>query len=134
MNWKQVRKLSESPLCEIASHSHTHSHLIRFGGSKLVKELAGSRKILEDRTGREIDTFVYPFGEHGATLRKFVEESGYRAAFEVRGGLIRRSSPRFALPRHGVTHETTPLHIGYRLGIEMSPQNRMRWIRERSWT
>lgn len=134
MTWRQVRELAESPLCELASHSHTHSHLVRFSGRNLTVELEGSRKMLEDRTGRAVDAFVYPFGEHAARLRRFVEEAGYRAAFEVRGGLIRRTSPRFALPRYGVTQETNALRVAYRLGVETSAQQRMRWIRDGSWS
>jgi peptidoglycan/xylan/chitin deacetylase (PgdA/CDA1 family) len=46
-------------------------------------ELRLSKEILEDRLGRRIETFAYPYGDRGADLRglsTIMKRTGYRAA------------------------------------------------------
>ncbi len=59
--WPELKELSNSPLIQIASHSLHHRPLT----SKHINpenELAASKKLLEEKLGVPINSFVYPFG------------------------------------------------------------------------
>ena len=58
-----------------------------------------SRDLLGAWTGRSIDHFAYPNGNHNDALVREVERLGFRSAFTTRKGLWRRDTTRFAAPR-----------------------------------
>ncbi|APR75428.1 polysaccharide deacetylase [Minicystis rosea] len=103
VTWDAVREMLSSGLCEIASHSHIHGHMDRLTDARNQSEAMLSRSILEARTGVRPEAFVYPFGGNDKRVRHTIEDAGYRAAFGVSGGAARASSPRFEVPRIGVT-------------------------------
>lgn len=107
VTWDAVREMLASGLCEIASHSHIHGHMDRLTEATNKREVELSRSILEARTGVRPEAFVYPFGGQNDQVRKAVADAGYRAGFGVGGGAARATSPRFRVPRVGVTRSTT---------------------------
>lgn len=107
VTWDTVRGMLASGLCEIASHSHIHGHMDRLTDARNRSEATLSRSILEARTGVRPEAFVFPFGASSDRVRRTIEEAGYRAAFGVSGGSARAASPRFQVPRVGVTRSTS---------------------------
>lgn len=103
MTWDSVREILSSGLCEIASHSHIHGHMDRLTDERNQSEATLSRSIIESRTGVRPEAFVFPFGANTERVRRTIEDAGYRAAFGVTGGTVRAASPRFRVPRVGVT-------------------------------
>jgi len=67
-DWKPWLELDENGH-ELGSHTMTHPNLRAmaagepFHRSFLDFEIAGSKKAIEDKTGRECETFAYPYGE-----------------------------------------------------------------------
>ncbi len=55
----------------IGSHSHNHADLTKLNKLDLEKDLDFSKKILEDKFGKEINNFCYPFGK----VNKYVYEA-----------------------------------------------------------
>jgi peptidoglycan/xylan/chitin deacetylase (PgdA/CDA1 family) len=126
MSWDKVREIMASGLCEVASHGHTHRalgnlpiHLVRF-------EAERPRDLIEQKLGFRPETFFFPMGSANAGARAEVERAGYRAAFGAVGARITDTTPRFMIPRFGVTRDTTP-YVMTRLlhgaGIELKPSS-----------
>jgi peptidoglycan/xylan/chitin deacetylase (PgdA/CDA1 family) len=87
---------------EIGAHSVTHAHLTRLPLAEAREEIAASRKALEDRFGRMVADFAYPFGECNAALRDLVAEAGFARAWTVEPAVITASADALALPRFPV--------------------------------
>jgi peptidoglycan/xylan/chitin deacetylase (PgdA/CDA1 family) len=81
--WNELSEISKSGNVKIASHSYSHDNLLK--SPDVENELATSKKILEDRLGLDIDTFVYPYGQFNAPLVRRVRKY-YRYSFAVGAG------------------------------------------------
>jgi peptidoglycan/xylan/chitin deacetylase (PgdA/CDA1 family) len=80
MDITQLREVLAAGI-RIGSHSATHPRLARLAAADLRREIAGSRRTLEDRLGVAVDAFCYPYGDCSAPARDAVVEAGYTAAF-----------------------------------------------------
>ncbi len=101
---------------EIGAHTRSHASLTRLAPDAAWREILDSKKTLEDTIGKEVASFAYPYGDHDATVKRLVQESGFRSAVSVLPGQATSSSDRFALPRVAV--------VSWRL----SPKGLMRLI------
>lgn len=106
----QVRSLAKEPLITIGTHTHDHSVLSSLTHRELVVELQGSRRLLEEWTGKPITHLAYPFGGRGqAGRREFraAEELGFESATTTRLGHIQsfHSGRLTSLPRIAVGHD-----------------------------
>lgn len=106
-DWDQVRRLTgpETGL-SVGSHGHSHRRLAGLDDDAQRDELAGSRRILEDRLGRPVEALAYPYGWPGTfdeRTRSLAAEAGYRVAFASFEGINHRdSTDPFAVHRLGV--------------------------------
>jgi peptidoglycan/xylan/chitin deacetylase (PgdA/CDA1 family) len=102
MSWDQVREIHSSGL-EVGSHSVTHANLARAPRSRLADELRGSRDLVSDRLGVEIDMLAYPFGKPRSHVTPAVVDAarvaGYRLAVAVTFRAVRPSDSPLRLPR-----------------------------------
>ena len=81
MDWKEIRKLADSGIT-IGSHALTHRWLPDLKDpAELHAEIFDSKKIIEDRIGKEIRHFCYPVGGVDQRVADEVEQAGYRAAW-----------------------------------------------------
>lgn len=71
---------------EIASHTKSHPRLPTLDDVKLVEELQGSKKALEDKLGITVTTLAYPYYAHDARVMKAVQDAGYLGARAGWGG------------------------------------------------
>lgn len=81
--WRELSEISSSGFVKIASHSYSHSNLLN--SASVENELLKSKEILEKKLGREVDTFVYPYGQFNAPVVKHVRKY-YRFSFAVGAG------------------------------------------------
>ena len=88
--WDHLRKLTESKLVSIGSHSCTHQNLISLDSQSARYEIVESRKKLEDKLSIPVTSFCYPRGLWSKRLEEIVMEN-YETAV-VGGGL--KISPR----------------------------------------
>jgi peptidoglycan/xylan/chitin deacetylase (PgdA/CDA1 family) len=65
---------------EIGSHTLTHPRLTRLALGAAREEITASKKALEDRFGRAIEHFCYPYGDWNEPVRDLVGEAGYVTA------------------------------------------------------
>ena len=81
LSWPQLKELAAVPGCEIGAHGLTHARLDKLDGAALEKELAQSRRRLEDAIGLPVTVMTWP---HGAASRRVADAA--RAAGFTRGG------------------------------------------------
>lgn len=77
MAWEMLREMAASPGIEIGSHTLEHKPLTDIPEKEAWNSLVASKKILEDKLGREIRAIAYPCGSFNETVLKMVRGAGY---------------------------------------------------------
>jgi peptidoglycan/xylan/chitin deacetylase (PgdA/CDA1 family) len=88
LSWEQVREMSSGGI-EFGSHTRSHPYLSSLRGDALHSEIDESKKAIEERLGKEVDCFCYPYGDAGAYNQEVLEEvrkAGYKAACTAQWG------------------------------------------------
>ncbi len=75
----QLKELSDAGW-QIGSHSHSHPDLTLLDKSRLAEELVLSKKIIEDITGKEVDSISFPFGRWNMRVWGAAQNAGYKTA------------------------------------------------------
>ena len=107
MSWEQVRHIADcNDRLAIGSHGHSHHSLADLDMQSQQRELVVSKRILEERLGREVPAIAYPFGWTGTytqATKMLVQKAGYRVAFASQAGVnyANRLDP-FEINRLGV--------------------------------
>lgn len=65
---------------EIGSHTVNHPKLTEISDDDVRRELADSKKWIEDVSGKPCTSFCYPKGAHDERVRRLTKEAGYAAA------------------------------------------------------
>jgi peptidoglycan/xylan/chitin deacetylase (PgdA/CDA1 family) len=87
------KMLDADPAWELASHTINHADLTTVDAADLHHEVAGSRRILEDRFGVTVNNFCYPAGRYDDVVVKAVADAGYRGATTEVPGLATSADP-----------------------------------------
>jgi peptidoglycan/xylan/chitin deacetylase (PgdA/CDA1 family) len=106
LNWRQLAELAEAGI-EIGAHTHEHPELDRLSGDKLRDELAGPKRMIEDKLGVAAPGLAYPYGLWNAKVRRAVREAGYAYAYAIGNAMVTRGSDPLTLPRLTVDRSTT---------------------------
>lgn len=91
LTWSQAREMQDSGVVELGSHTLSHRNLTQIPLSEARRELVESKAKLEQKLGREMVGFAYPYGA-GAfhpDVRRAAREAGYRYDFAFRRGMTR---------------------------------------------
>ncbi|MCL5970913.1 MAG: polysaccharide deacetylase family protein [Patescibacteria group bacterium] len=99
MNKSQLQEVINSGLVELGSHSLNHVNLASEAASLAKKEIADSKKKLEEDFGIIVETFAYPYGAFNKTTLDLVKEASYSAAVTVKPGMIQTEENIFKLLR-----------------------------------
>jgi peptidoglycan/xylan/chitin deacetylase (PgdA/CDA1 family) len=106
VGWSDARELEAAGFrCE--SHTVSHPHLADIPAEDCERELADSRRMLEDQLGRPVHHLAYPHGSHNATVMALAKAAGYRSACTTIIGLSPPSDSPFALRRVLVSGQHT---------------------------
>jgi peptidoglycan/xylan/chitin deacetylase (PgdA/CDA1 family) len=65
---------------ELDAHTISHLDLTTMGGSRLRREVGGSRRILQSRFHQPVNFFCYPAGKFDAKTIRAVRDAGYLGA------------------------------------------------------
>lgn len=84
LSWDEIDQMSDK--IDIGSHTLTHPHLANTNQSQMYAEIFDSKKMIEDKIGRELYAFSYPggikrYGDYSDKTRKLLIDAGYRIAF-----------------------------------------------------
>lgn len=96
---EQLKELSQSPLVTIAAHTMQHPNLRNTTGPKLIDEVMGSKKWLENFTEKTILHFAYPSGQYNKETIRAVEKAGYITSVTTEPGEDHPSTKPFAITR-----------------------------------
>ncbi|WP_221352892.1 polysaccharide deacetylase family protein [Streptomyces beigongshangae] len=109
-----VRRLADTEGLEIASHGLTHVDLALADDALLGAEVGGSRVLLSELTGREVQGLCYPYGTVDRRVADAVRAAGYGYACAIDPGPL---TGVFALPRVHIGENDTSVRmlLKYRL-------------------
>lgn len=118
LSWEELGELSREPLVTIGAHSSNHLALSMQSPAGARGEILNSKEELEERTGKTVQHFAYPFGgRRAAGPREFqlVKECGFKTATTTRNGNIFASHKYNleCLPRIPVSSGELRKNIGY---------------------
>ncbi len=85
MDWSDLQGLLKRGHA-IGSHSISHPPLTKVSVADARREIADSKKALEDRLGVAIRHFAYPQGLNSAEVRDAVRDAGYVAGWATKSG------------------------------------------------
>ena len=83
---------------EIGAHTVTHQVLPQLDSAGLVREVCGSKQLLEDQLGEEVQMFCYPRGRYNSKVIDSVQDSGFLGARTTRMFSQSLSFGRFEMP------------------------------------
>lgn len=101
LSWAQIREISDSGI-EIGSHTISHPNLLNIGKKAANAEIVDSKKMIEDKIGKEVKYFAYPYGGKNAFnnhIKDMVKKSGYKKAYTNIMGFNTKNNDSFELRR-----------------------------------
>jgi len=104
----QLQELAACPLVTIGAHSHCHNILTQLPADEIRESVVRSKQLLESWTGRTVDHFAYPNGDHDDTVARIVREAGFKSAVATTPRPWRRTDSLFAIPRVSIGRYDTP--------------------------
>ncbi len=101
-----VREVADLGI-ECGSHGLFHRPLDAISRRDAAREVAVSKRALEDVTGHAVHSIAYPYGYHDRWLRNAVIDEGYTSGAAVKNALSHPLDDQFGLARLTVTAATT---------------------------
>jgi len=92
LEWSRVEELSRLGV-RFGAHTMTHAALDRLPLERARAEILDSKRRIEDRTGRPVTAFAYPYGLMSQAVRELVAESFTVGCSTRLGYLTPRSRP-----------------------------------------
>lgn len=97
LTWNDVKTLAAANMI-IGDHTESHPELPKVTVlADLQREIIGSKKWIESRLGKTIDTFAYPFGAYNDQDISVVKQAGYTSARALRGCVYQSADILFTL-------------------------------------
>jgi peptidoglycan/xylan/chitin deacetylase (PgdA/CDA1 family) len=79
LGFEGLREVSERGM-EVGSHGMTHTNLLDVEPELLSREVRGSRHMLSEMFGEEVEGFCYPYGCYDGAAVRAAREAGYAYA------------------------------------------------------
>jgi peptidoglycan/xylan/chitin deacetylase (PgdA/CDA1 family) len=130
LGWSEINALAGAGI-EVGAHTHSHPQLDIIDRGAAWDEIRRSRGVLEDRIGRPVRTFAYPFGFHGPRIRALVARAGFTSACAVKDAISGPGDDPFAIARVIVPGDADVSTLNDLLVGEGRPRA---WRRERAST
>lgn len=102
MDHGELNAFATSSAVVLGAHTVGHPSLGMIEEESQVAEIVGSKRDLEEWTGRPITRFAYPFGtpaDHSAATQRIVRQAGFAHAAANHPGIVHARSPHFAFHR-----------------------------------
>lgn len=107
------------------AHSRTHVDLTTLGQGDLESEVRGSCGDLAEITGKQPDSFAYPYGRVDTRVRAYVQNV-FETAFTIEEGLNDFATPLHSLRRTMVQHNDTVVDVCLRVRFGTSVMQALR--------
>jgi len=92
MDWAMIRGLAESGMA-VGSHGLVHTFLPAFDDQTLADDMAASKRILEDNTGKRVDSLSVPQGFYDRRVLNAARSAGFRTVCASDAGYNDFSTP-----------------------------------------
>lgn len=102
MTIAELTEISRSPYITIGAHSHGHELLNQLPMAQMRASLATSRDHLKQWTGKVVDCFAYPNGNHNADVVREVQDAGFICGCTTESSPWSRDRSPFLIPRIGI--------------------------------
>jgi peptidoglycan/xylan/chitin deacetylase (PgdA/CDA1 family) len=113
LSWQDIGEMQQMGH-EIGSHTVSHPDLGALAPAKVRREMADSKKTLEDRLQRPVRWFAYPFGGPSNFRPEYLplaRELGYEACFSALSGFIQPNMRGQILPREAMPYFRSLLNL-----------------------
>lgn len=101
LTWNEINEMLKYGV-EFGSHTLTHPHLTQISHEKAKEEISISKKIIEDKIGKKVKFFCYPYGEFDERIIDFVKSSGYEGAVITPKKYSKFQITEFTMKRVGI--------------------------------
>ena len=104
MIWSEVREMHKAGIT-FGSHTHSHKQLRSLRKDEVEEEIRCSKEAIEDRLGRSVESFSYPFAfpetdrAFKETLKDLLRAKGYKNGVTTVIGTVAANNDPFFLPR-----------------------------------
>jgi peptidoglycan/xylan/chitin deacetylase (PgdA/CDA1 family) len=102
LSWQQVREFVTAGM-EIGAHTFSHPNLAELAPERLPSEIAAPKAEIEDKLGRVVESFAYPFGQPHLHVNRpaiaAAAAAGFLTAVTASGRGVRPDDSLFGLPR-----------------------------------
>ncbi len=98
----EIARLTSAGLVDVGAHTHWHPVLAALPPGDQAAEIARSRRLVEQWTGRPAAAFSYPYGtrhDYSAQTTALVRDAGFSCACANHAGPAADDADRFAVPR-----------------------------------
>ena len=103
LGWKEIREMRAAGV-RFQAHSVSHPRLTEIPLAEARREIADSKKAIEDALGDEVTAFCYPYGFFNRRVRDLVEEAGFLGACCNAPGRLWPDGDPFAIKRVTMTY------------------------------
>jgi len=100
--WDEARALVAAGM-EVGAHTLGHPLLSRLDPESQRREIQGSAELIRERLGVHCAGFAYPGGDYDSASVAACRSTGFAYAVTTRAGDVHGESPRFELPRRGLS-------------------------------
>jgi peptidoglycan/xylan/chitin deacetylase (PgdA/CDA1 family) len=114
MSWEEIRVMSRGGV-SFGGHSRTHFDLGSFKNASMAfEEISGSKRIIEEKTGKPVEFFCYPGGAFNEKAKALVIKAGYKGACTTNRGFAKFNSDVYELKRIKVTNSDSAVPFSFR--------------------
>jgi peptidoglycan/xylan/chitin deacetylase (PgdA/CDA1 family) len=83
LSWDEIKRISDSGTVEIGSHTIDHLQLSALDEASQKFQIFESKKTLEEKLGKPITSFAYPYGKFNQVSINLIRQAGYSNATTV---------------------------------------------------
>ncbi|MFH1666476.1 MAG: polysaccharide deacetylase family protein [Elusimicrobiota bacterium] len=85
LTWEEIKKMDEDGM-EIGGHALSHKNLSELPDDALEKEIFEDKKNIEEKLGKNIMSFAYPYGKFNEKVKEILRRAGYLFACKIKQG------------------------------------------------
>jgi len=112
LSWDEIKTMQDSGIITFGSHSLGPEPLVNIKSrDELKREIFNSKRILEEKLGKEVGAFSYPEGRFNDQIRQLVIDAGYKLAVATSSGKKFPGDDIFALKRLRISSTCNNLFV-----------------------
>lgn len=103
MSWRDASELAAAGF-DIEPHTCTHPYLTKIPLEAARREIAESRRLVEEKIGSKAPVFAYPYSDYDERVAELLTELGFLGAATVDFGLCDSNADMYRIKRLGSAH------------------------------